>query len=95
MGIRQVDSRDSGFEGDSDDRLSHATSPAVVETGIDPQDVIADWGDYERDHTDQGHDSANAIPATQDEEGTRYATRSEVEDYYDQLRPEDIQIRDL
>lgn len=48
--------------------------------------------DCDCDYTEAEMGQANVLPESQDESGVRYASADEVQRYYDQLRPLDIEI---
>lgn len=50
------------------------------------------FGDYDCDHSEAEHDRANVVPERRDEAGVGFASAEEVQRYYDQTRPLDLQI---
>lgn len=50
------------------------------------------FGDCDCDYTEAEMSEANVLPEVQDESGVRYASADEVQRYYDQLRPLDIEL---
>lgn len=90
---------DSSYDGENDPQNEQQALTRNGETVADaligkPQ---SDWnrgtfGDYDCDHSEAEHDRANVVPERRDEAGVGFASAEEVQRYYDQTRPLDLQI---
>jgi hypothetical protein len=81
-----ADSED--FGGDTDDRRQAAKAAAGAL--CNESDVISDWGDFDKDHSDDTHDKSEGVTARP----KGFAKSLDVDTFYDQCRAEEIKIRD-
>lgn len=56
----------------------------TIAKGEDPKAVWADFGDYDCDY-----------PEAAPQEGVKFSTEDEIEQYYETLRPQDIRLKEL
>jgi hypothetical protein len=72
---------------DSLDDRAHVINAVRSTPGVTGDQVFADWGDHDTDHSQADHDRANGKAVKRGDDGIGLPSEKEVRKFYDDSRP--------